>query len=109
MELTQLQMETMERLFKAGFRPIAIPPYENAICVYRGEYVAVLGPVANGGMRLLAPATVLLDGNVSVRVQKKNGDVFMWKQKEVMATEERLQVLELFRAELEEILGSRKL
>ena len=47
MELTTLQMETMERLFEAGFRPIAIPPYENAICVHRGEFVAMLGPVAS--------------------------------------------------------------
>jgi hypothetical protein len=109
MELTALQMETMERLFEAGFRPIVIPPYENAICVHRGEFVALLAPVVNGGMRLLAPATVLLDGNVSVRVQKENGDVFMWKQKEVVATDERLRGLELFRTELEGILASHKL
>lgn len=109
MELTALQMETMERLFEAGFRPIVIPPYENAICVHRGEFVAVLGPVENGGMQLLAPATVLLDGNLSVRLKKKGGDVFVWKGKELAATEERLKELEKFREELEGILGSRKL
>lgn len=109
MELTALQMETMERLFEAGFRPIAIPPYENAICVHRGEFVALLGPVASGGMQLRAPATVLVDGNVSVRLKKKGGDVFVWKGKEVAATEERLRELEKFRTELEAILGSRKL
>jgi hypothetical protein len=103
-ELTQLQMELMERLFAAGFRPIAIPPYEKALCVHRGEYAAVLAPVENGGLRLLAPATVMIDGNLSVRLKRKNGDVFVWKQKEVMATEERLQELELFRAQLVRIL-----
>jgi hypothetical protein len=103
-ELTTLQMETMERLFEAGFRPIAIPPYESAICVHRGEYVAVLGPVANGGMQLRAPATMLVDGNLSVRLTKKGGDVFVWKGKEVAATEERLKELEKFRSGLEEIL-----
>jgi len=109
MDLTPLQMETMERLFEAGFRPIAIPPYESAICVHRGEFVALLGPVENGGMQLRAPATVLVDGNVSVRLKKKSGDVFAWKGKELVATEERLRELEKFREELEGILGSRKL
>ena len=108
MELTALQMDTMERLFGAGFRPIAIPPYENAICVRRGEFVAMLGPVANGGLRLLAPATVMVDGNVGVRLKKKGGDVFVWKGKEVTATEERLKELAKFRTELEGILESRK-
>ena len=109
MELTALQMETMERLFEAGFWPIAIPPYENALCVHRGEYAAVLAPVENGGLRLLAPATVMVDGNLSVRLKRKDGDVFVWKGKEVAATEERLRELEKFREELEGILASHKL
>ena len=107
MELTALQMHTMERLFEAGFRHIAIAPYANAICVHRGEYVAVLGPVENGGLRQLAPATVLVDGNLSVRLKKRTGEVFIFKQKEVPATSERLNELNRFRNELEGILDSR--
>ena len=103
-ELTQLQMQTMERLFAAGFRPIAIPPYENALCVHRGECAAVLAPVANGGLRLLAPATLMVDGNLSVRLRRTAGDVFVWKKKEVSATPERLKELEAFRTELVGIL-----
>jgi len=102
--LTALQMETMGRLFAAGFRPIAIAPYENALCVHRGECAAVLAPVENGGLRLLAPPTVMVDGNLSVRLRRGNGEVFVWKQKEVAATEEKLKVLEKFRAELVGIL-----
>lgn len=109
LELTQLQMQTLERLFEAGFRPIAIPPYENALCVHRGEYAAVLAPVENGGLRLLAPATVMVDGNLSVRLKREKGDVFVWKQKEVASTEERLRELEKFRDELVGILESHKL
>jgi hypothetical protein len=108
-ELTQLQMAMLERLFAAGFRPIAIPPYENALCVHRGEYAAVLAPVENGGLRLLAPATVMIEGNLSVRLKKPSGDVFVWKKTEVAATEERLAELEKFREELVGILESRKL
>jgi len=107
MELTQLQMQTLERLFEAGFRPIAIPPYESALCVHRGECAAVLAPVENGGLRLLAPATVMVDGNLSVRLKRAAGDVFVWKKKEVAATAERLKELEAFRAELVGILEMR--
>lgn len=103
-ELTQLQMQTLERLFSAGFRPIAIPPYESALCVHRGECAAVLAPVENGGLRLLAPATVMVDGNLSVRLKRAAGDVFVWKKKEVAATPKRLKELETFRAELVGIL-----
>jgi len=102
-------MQTIGRLFEAGFRPIAIAPYANAICVHRGEYVAVLSTVTNGGLRQLAPATVLVEGNLSVRLKKKTGDVFVWKQKEVPATPERLQELGKFREELETILETRSL
>jgi hypothetical protein len=103
-ELTQLQMQALARLFAAGFRPIAIAPYESALCVHRGECAAVLAPVENGGLRLLAPATVMVDGNLSVRLKRAAGDVFVWKKKEVAATPERLRELEAFRAELVGIL-----
>ncbi len=104
MELTDGQMRVVERLFEAGFRPIAIPPYESALIMRKGECVALLGPVENGGLKLLAPVTFLVDGNLSVRLKKSSGDVFVWKKKEVAATEEMLGVLEEFRVELLGIL-----
>jgi hypothetical protein len=103
-ELTQGQMRVVERLIAAGFRPISIPPYESALITRRGECAAVLGPVENGGLKLLVPVTILVDGNLSVRLKKSSGDVFVWKKKEVMATEEMLKELEEFRKELVGIL-----
>jgi len=104
MELTAGQMKVVERLFEAGFRPIAIPPYESALILRKGECVALLGPIENGGLKLLAPVTFLVDGNLSVRLKKNSGDVFVWKKKEVQATEERLKELEKFLVELVGIL-----
>jgi len=104
MEFTEAQADMLKRLFAAGFRPIAIAPYESALCVHRGECAALLAPVENGGLRLLAPVTVLVDGNLSVRLKKPAGDVFVWKKTEVAATEERLKELEKFREELVGIL-----
>lgn len=103
-ELTPQQMQIMERLFAAGFRPIAIPPYENALCVYRGECAAVLSPVSKGGLKLLAPPSYLVAGNLSVRLRRGAGDAFVWKKTEVPATAERLRELESFREELTAIL-----
>jgi hypothetical protein len=45
-----------------------------------------------------------VDGNLSVRLKKSAGDVFVWKKKEVAATEEKLRELEEFRVELVGIL-----
>jgi hypothetical protein len=104
MELTEGQMRVVERLFAAGFRPIAIPPYESALILRKGECVALLGPMENGGLKLLAPVTFLVDGNLSARLKKSSGDAFVWKKREVAATEEKLRELEEFRVELVGIL-----
>ena len=103
-EFTPQQMQALERLFAAGFRPIAIPPYESALCVRRGDCAAVLSPVPNSGLKLLAPPSYLVDGNLSVRLKRGASEVFVWKKTELPATPERLQELELFRQELTDML-----
>jgi hypothetical protein len=99
-ELTPQQMKTLERLFAAGFRPIAIPPYESALCVRRGECAALLAPVSDSGLRLLAAPTYIVDGNLSVKLMRGKREVFVWKKKEVEATPERLKELAAFRQDL---------
>ena len=96
----------MERLIKAGFRPIVIPPYENAFCLKKGNCVAAVAPVPNGGLKLLAPASYLVDENFSVKLKSGEREVFVWKGKEIEATPERLIELKVFRDELHEILES---
>jgi hypothetical protein len=103
-ELTPQQMQTVERLFEAGFRPIAIPPYESALCLKKGDCAAVLAAVPNGGLKILAPPSYLVGGNLSVKLKRGSGEVFVWKKKEMEATPEKLRELESFRRELSEIL-----
>lgn len=103
-ELTPQQMQIMEHLFEAGFRPIAIPPYESALCVRRGECAAVLTPVPNDGLKLLASPSYLVGGNFGVRVKRGAGEVFVWKNNELAATPERLKELESFRVDLSRII-----
>ena len=105
-ELSPRQMQSVERLIEAGFRPMAIPPYENVLCMRKGECVAALAPVPNGGLKLLAPPSYLVDGSFSVKLNRGAGEVFVWKKKEVKATPERVRELESFGEELQEILDS---
>ena len=103
-ELSPRQMQVMERLFAAGFRPIAIPPYESALCMKKGNCAALLAPVPGGGIKLPAPPSYLVDGNLSVKLKRGSSEVFIWKKTEVQATPEKLKELESFRRELAEIL-----
>jgi hypothetical protein len=103
-ELTGKQMKVVERLFEAGMRLIAIPPYEKALCMHRGDCAALLAPLENGGLKLLAAPTFLIHGNLSVRIKRGNGEVFVFKKEELPASAERLEELDKFRAELMEIL-----
>ena len=104
LELSSRQIGTLERLVAAGFRPMAIPPYESAMCMRKGQCAVVLAPVPNGGLKVLAPASYLVDGNFGVRLKRGNSDVFVWKKAEIAATPERLDELAKFRRELMEIL-----
>ncbi len=103
-ELSAQQVKVVEGLFAAGFRPIAIPPYESALCVTKGNCAALLSPIPNAGMKLLAPPSYLVDGNLSVKLKRESGEMFVWKKKEVEATPEKLKELESFEIELTEIL-----
>jgi len=103
-EFSPRQIKIIERLFAAGFQHVVIPPYENALCMRRGECVAVMTPVSNGGLKLLAPPAYIVDGNFSVHLKRASGDVFVWKKTELPATPERVRELESFRQELDEIL-----
>ena len=104
LELSPQQISTLERLVAAGFRPVAIPPYESALCMRKGACAVVLAQVPNGGLKVLAPASYLVDGNFGVRVKRGDGEVFVWKKSEIAATAERLEELATFRRELTEIL-----
>ncbi len=103
-ELSPLQMQVIERLFAADFRPFAIPPYEGALCMRKGNCAALLAAVPNSGIKLLAPPSYLVEGNLSVKLKRGAREVFVWKKNEVAATPEKLTELESFRRELMEIL-----
>jgi hypothetical protein len=103
-ELSPQQMQLLERLFAAGFRAIAIPPYENVLCIRRGECAALLAPAPGGGLKLQAPPAWLVEGNLGVRVRRGGREVFVWKKKEIEATPERNAELKTFERDLSGLL-----
>jgi hypothetical protein len=97
-------MKILEELVAAGFRPVAIPPYESALCLRRGDCAVVLTQEPAGGLRMLTPPSYILDGNLSVKLRRGNKDVFVWKKTEVEVTPERANELAIFRDDLSHIL-----
>jgi hypothetical protein len=65
-----------------------------------------LSPVPNGGLKLLAPPSFLVDGNLSVRLKRGVSEVFVWKKTELDATPDRLAELASFRRDLTDLLES---
>ena len=91
---------------RRGFRPVAIPPYDSALCLRRGDCAVVLNPDPSGGLRMVAPPSFIIDGNLSVKLRRGEKDVFVWKKTEVEVTPERSTELETFRNDLSRILQS---
>lgn len=103
-ELSPQQIRILERLLAAGFRPLTLAPYENAVCLRRGDCAGVLAPVENGGFRLQASPSYLVEGGLSVLLRRGDRDVFVWKNKELEATPERRAELDQFRREMSALL-----
>jgi hypothetical protein len=97
-------MKILEELVSAGFRPAAIPPYESALCLRRGDCAVILSPEPTGGLRMLAPPSYIIDGNLSVKLRRGTKDVFVWKKTELEVTPRRSNELATFREDLSRIL-----
>jgi hypothetical protein len=103
-EFTPRQMKILDELVAAGFRPVAIPPYESALCLRRGDCAVVLRPEPAGGLSMLTLPSYILEGNLSVKLRRGNKDVFVWKKAELEVTPERAKELATFRDDLTRIL-----
>jgi hypothetical protein len=103
-ELTRQQIAILERFISGGFSVVAFPLYANAVGIRKGNYAALLDPLAGGGFRLFGEPCVLLEGNLAVRITEKGKSWFVWKKQRLEATPERLSGLGRFVAELKMLL-----
>jgi hypothetical protein len=104
-ELTPLQTAVLERLVACGFRLVAFPLYASAIGVRRDDCVALLVPVDGGGLQLLGQPCVLINGNLTVQVQRAGKQQFVWKRKSIEATPDLLAQLGRFAEDLQKLLS----
>ncbi len=105
-ELTPAHIEALQRLLARGFAPVALPLYAGAIPIRRGSVAALLEPEEGGGLRLVAPASYLLEGNLSVLIHRDGREWFVWKSRQVEATPERLEEVRQFSADLSAMLSA---
>ena len=104
LELSPKQIGILEKIAANGFAIVAFPLYASAVGVRKGNCAALLMPIPDGGMKLLGDPCWLVNGNLSVRVQRGGVELFVWKKEEIEATAERLAEVSVFRRELEDIL-----
>jgi hypothetical protein len=108
MELTAEHAAWLERLHESGFEIVAFPMYASYVGLRKGSCVALVEPAAEGGFKLLGQPTILIGGNISVRVKKDGRDWFVWKQERLEATPQRLAELKAFAEELERQITSKQ-
>jgi hypothetical protein len=104
LELTPQQIAVLERLAARGFQIVAFPLYASAVGVRKGNCAALLGPVAGGGMKLFGEPCYLVEGNLGARIARHERQWFVWKQKQLEVTPERLGELARFGEELKNAL-----
>jgi hypothetical protein len=107
LELSPKQIGILENIAALGFAIVAFPLYASAVGVRKGNCAALLMPVPNGEMKLLGEPCWLVNGNLSVRVQRGGVELFVWKKQEVEATPERLAEVADFRSQLDDLLAPR--
>lgn len=103
-DLTEHQVRTLESLNRHGFEFVVFPLFANYIGVKKYNCAALLGRTAEGKLEVFGEPGYLVEGNLSVLMRRGGVRYFVWKQREVEATEERLGELERFVAELKALL-----
>jgi hypothetical protein len=103
-ELTPVHTAILERLVARGFTLVAFPLYASAVGVRRDSFAALLEPLANDGLRVLGEPCYLIDGNLTVRVNRGAAQWFVWKSKRVEATPDLLAQLTRFSEDLQYVL-----
>ena len=96
--------EQLQRLYLAGFELETFERYPNSVGVIRDGCIALLRATPSGLQMIGAPGWRM--GEVlGVLVEKDGRQVFQAKSETVEATSERLEALQRFRFDLEELLA----
>jgi hypothetical protein len=95
--------EQLQRIYLAGFELQTFERYPNAIGVMRDNCIALLRSTPSG-LQLIGVPGWRMGEVLGVLVEKEGRQVFQAKSEVVEATMEKLEALERFREELEQLL-----
>jgi hypothetical protein len=95
--------EQLQRIYLAGFELHVFDRYPNSVGVIRDGCVALLRSTPSG-LQLIGSAGWRMGEVLGVLVEKEGKQVFQAKSEIVEATPERLEALQRFRADLEELM-----
>ena len=96
--------EQLQRIYLAGFELQTFERYPNAIGVIRDGCIALLRATPTG-LQMIGTAGWRMGEVLGVLVEKDGQQVFQAKAETVEATPERLERLQKFRTDLEELLA----
>ena len=105
-ELTPAHIAILERLVAQGFTPVAFPLYASAIGVRRGLFAALLMPAGDAALKVMGEPCYVVGSNLAVRTRRKGREVFVWKDKTIEVTQELLEELARFSADLGVVMAA---
>jgi hypothetical protein len=103
--LTAVQISTLEKLFRAGFKLMTFERYARYLAVEKDSFVALLDP-AGGRFTLFSQVGYRIADGIGMLVERQDGKAFVWHQDSVPASAELLDAYERFRSELDELLSA---
>lgn len=98
--------EQLARIYAAGFEVQTFERYPRAVGVIRDGVIALFEP-APSGLRMIGTPGWRMGEVMGVLVEQGEAKVFRYKQEAVEATPERLEAVQRFRRDLDELLQAR--
>jgi hypothetical protein len=95
--------EQLQRIYVAGFELQVFDRYPNSIGVIRDGCIALLRSTP-AGLQLIGAPGWRMGEVLGVLVEKEGKQVFQSKSEMVEATPERLEALQMFKADLEQLM-----
>ena len=102
--LTQAHLPRLQALVAEEFELVNLPRFPGFVGAKKYGCAALLEPLEGGGLRQFSAAGYLIEGNISVLVEKGGEQWFVWKEQKVRATAELLEFVRRLEEELKHLL-----
>ncbi len=104
--MTQAHLPRLQAMAAGGFELVALPRFPGFVGAKKYGCAVLLEPLEGGGLRPFSAAGYLIEGNISVLVEKGGEQWFVWKEHKVRATPELLESVRRLETELKLLLES---